>query len=142
MADCAHTRDYRMSYDDGTSECACGQTFSTDGHPTDSFEFHKEKTVAFQPIQITRIDANHYVVGAVHLIRQEMNGATGPDLWVARPHNNSDERPLFTAATLEEILDMAHGACEMMRPANLSHCIECGAEIPVGHFCEDCKATS
>lgn len=112
--DCAHTRDYRMTYGDGTSECACGQTFSTDGHPTDSFEFHKEKTVAFAPIQITRIDANHYVVGRVHLKRIR---TLDREHWRAVPDNNVQERPLFTAPTLEEILDMAHGAVEMMRPA-------------------------
>lgn len=112
MASCAHTRDYRMTHDDGTSECACGQTFSTDGHPTDSFEFHKEKTMPFEPITITRIDADHYIVGRVHLVR-ELDG------WAARPDNDPFEsgRPLFTAPDLEGILEMAHGACEMMRPA-------------------------
>ena len=96
--------------------------------------------MAFQPIQITRIDGDHYVVGAVHLVRTIDDVENGQ--WVALPFNDSSQRPLFTAPTLEEILDMAHGATEMMRPAEPRGCIECGAEIAVGHFCEDCKATS
>lgn len=65
--------------------------------------------MAFQPIQITRIDADHYVIGRVNITR-EIDG------WAARPPG-LDERPLFTAKNLEDILEMAHGACEMMRPA-------------------------
>lgn len=63
------------------------------------------------PITITRVNANLYIVGRIHLVRQE-NGS-----WEARPYGSTTERPLFTANTLEEILDMAHGAAEMMRPA-------------------------
>lgn len=68
----------------------------------------------FAPVTFTRIDANHYVVGRVHLVRAYPE--SGPR-WEARPDNDATERPLFTAGTLEEILDMAHGAVEMMRPA-------------------------
>lgn len=71
--------------------------------------------MAFQPVQFTRIDANHYVVGRIHLTRRYP--PDGPR-WEALPYGDSSERPLFTAETLEEILDMAHGAVEMMRPAD------------------------
>lgn len=67
----------------------------------------------WEPITITRIDSDHYIVGAVHLVRTDKPGAR----WEARPHNDPDERPLFSGADLEEIMQMAHGACEMMRPA-------------------------
>ncbi len=65
--------------------------------------------MSFQPIQITRIDADHYIVGRVNITR-EIDG------WAACPPGDG-ERPLFTAKNLEAILEMAHGACEMMRPA-------------------------
>ncbi|HET7110140.1 MAG TPA: hypothetical protein VFI41_04670 [Gemmatimonadales bacterium] len=71
----------------------------------------------FAPVTFTRIDANHYVVGRVHLIRTALNGANGPDQWAAYPYGDQNERPMFTARSLDEILDMAHGAVEMMRPA-------------------------
>ena len=69
--------------------------------------------MAFTPIQITRIDSDHYMVGKVMLTRQVDDTENG--LWAALPLG--EDRPLFTAPTLEEILDMAHGAVEMMRPA-------------------------
>jgi len=73
--------------------------------------------MAFAPVTFTRIDANHYVVGAVHL-RRMLDDGRGPGMhWAALPYNDTSERPLFTASSLEEILDMAHGAVEMMRPA-------------------------
>jgi hypothetical protein len=71
--------------------------------------------MTFAPVTFTRVDSNHYVVGAVHLVRVVDDIEHGR--WEARPYNDPDERPLFTAPTLEEILDMAHGAVEMMRPA-------------------------
>jgi hypothetical protein len=70
--------------------------------------------MAFQPIDITRIDSDHYVVGSVCLTRTVDDTEHGR--WEAIPLHGAG-RPLFTADTLEEILDMAHGACEMMRPA-------------------------
>jgi hypothetical protein len=118
-----------MTYGDGTSECACGQTFSTDGHLTDSFEFHKEKTMAFQPIDITRIDADHYIVGSVCLTRT-LDGSR----WEAVPLHGAG-RPLFTASSLEEILDMAHGACEMMRPAEPT--MSAADSMAVGDWMDD-----
>jgi hypothetical protein len=68
--------------------------------------------VSFEPITIVRVDADHYIVGFVTLTRI---GTTDGGVWAALPPGK--DRPLFTANTLEEILDMAHGACEMMRPA-------------------------
>jgi hypothetical protein len=65
--------------------------------------------MSFAPITITRIDADHYRVGRIDIVRQI-------DGWAAVPPGEG-ERPLFTAKNLEAILDMAHGACEMMRPA-------------------------
>lgn len=66
-----------------------------------------------QPVQITRIDADHYVVGQIHLVRF-------PDGWQARVWPIAKEqRPLFTADTLEEILELAHQAVEMFRPADV-----------------------
>lgn len=75
----------------------------------------------FEPITITRLDADHYIVGRITLTR--MVDAVEGGLWAAVPPPERGEasgaprRPLFTAPTLEEILDLAHGACEMMRPA-------------------------
>jgi hypothetical protein len=72
--------------------------------------------MAFQPITITRMDSDHYIVGRVNIRRVRDDVENG--LWAALPPG--EDRPLFTAPTLEEILDMAHGATEMMRPATPS----------------------
>lgn len=71
--------------------------------------------MAFAPVTFTRIDSDHYVVGRVHLVR--VPDGTEAGRWEAQPYGDANDRPLFTAPTLEEILDMAHGAVEMMRPA-------------------------
>jgi hypothetical protein len=73
--------------------------------------------MAFQPITITRIDSDTYIVGGVHLLRDKYFESTDMPAWGAYPHGDRTQRPLFTAKNLEEILDMAHGAVEMMRPA-------------------------
>lgn len=75
--------------------------------------------MAFAPVTFTRIDANHYIVGQVHLLRTVTEHPEGhwSGRWEAFPHGDRTQRPLFSASSLEEILDMAHGACEMMRPA-------------------------
>lgn len=86
----------------------------------------------FAPVTFIRYDADHYMVGAVSLRRQE------DGTWAAIPPSRiadgttwgqeSNERPLFTASSLEEILDMAHGAVEMMRPAPSASLWELGVD--------------
>lgn len=100
--------------------------------------------MTFEPIRITRLDADHYIVGRITLTR--MVDAVEGGLWAAVPPPERGEapgtprRPLFTAPTLEEILDLAHGACEMMRPADgycrhyriIGDCPECMDEQMYG----------
>lgn len=77
--------------------------------------------MAFAPVTFTRIDAGHYVVGAVHLVRTRLAGeskANPTEHWEALPFGDTGQRPLFTGDSLEAILDMAHGAVELMRPAD------------------------
>lgn len=74
--------------------------------------------MSFAPVTFTRIDANRYIVGRVHLVRRHrLQDGESVEFWGAYPDNDQESRPLFTTSSLEEILDMAHRAVEMMRPA-------------------------
>lgn len=64
-------------------------------------------------MNITRLDNDRYLVGAVVITRQ----ADGT--WAAIPPDRNDgypNRPLFTVGSLAEALDMAAGAIELLRP--------------------------
>lgn len=67
-------------------------------------------------MNITRLDADRYLVGSVIVTRTDNGWAAIPPADPTDPASLRD-RPLFTMTTLDEALDMCAGAIEMLRPA-------------------------
>lgn len=85
-------------------------------------------------MNITRLDADHYLVGSVVITRQyDKDGQQ--DRWAAVPRGDVNERPLFTLNALDDALDMAAGAIAMLAPVDPPRCT--GTD-PYGG---DCKAS-